>query len=176
MRKSDSKNTVKFYKQNTIQAQAIGLATNCSPLLQALCDKSFNAMKSDYKNYSRKELLEALASIDRDRFPERYQKLVEELRKPERNTPKIKEQEEIAEKREDSEYKGIFILFVSSFFYLWSFLATYKQEFYLGRGKGRLITFEDNPELFVAMVVLCIFVATCLLYLGIKMLRNAKRT
>ncbi|WP_066963207.1 hypothetical protein [Microbulbifer sp. Q7] len=133
-------------------------------------------MSNDYKNYSRKELLEALDSIDRDRFPERYQMLVEELRRPERNSSEIKEKERIAEKRERSECKGIFILLVSSFFYLWSIWVAYKQQFYLGRHKGRLITFEDNPEIFVAMVVLTICIATYLLYLGIKVLTSATKS
>lgn len=146
------------------------------PQLATLCAKTFEPMNNDYKNYSRKELLEALDSIDRDRFPERYQMLVEELRRPERNTLELKEQERIAEKRERREYKGIFILLVSSFFYLWSFLVAYKQQFYLGRHKRRLITFEDNPEFFVVMVVLAICIATYLLYLGVKVLRNAKST
>lgn len=121
----------------------------------------------DYSKYTLPELHEALASIDAEKYPGNYQKLIAELNKPERKESRIVfESTEVQEKRNELKSFKLTIV-IGIFFVFWSYLAYNKGVIYQRCSDEILASIDNNPESFFFILSCGALLGACLIVFGL---------
>ena len=131
----------------------------------------------NYSRYSRAELLEALETIDRERFPERHATLLAELNKPERNTNEVFEKEEQEDKVNDKKNKNALLMFFGVLWIGWVLFAYSKGEIHSESVNSVVwITMQDNPKSFIAILTFAFVIGISFILYAFKQDKKLAKT
>jgi len=128
-------------------------------------------MNPDYKNYSLIELYDVKENIDKERYPDRYKLLIDEIYLKEQNPEKVSEST-----NKDKESKLVFIKFVSALcavFFSWQLMTAYKTGIIHDRG-GHEYHLSTNPDGFYFIVGIHVFFLIFSTWLVFKKFRKSE--
>lgn len=131
-------------------------------------------MNPDYTKYSLVELYDVKGNIDSKRYPERYDLLLNEIRKREKNPEK--EPEPQKRNKKDKTYIAKFIALLCIPFFSWQLMNAYKYGLIHSKN-DRILHLDSDPMGFYVVVLIhfiCLFIALSTLFkgLGAKLVPN----
>lgn len=121
----------------------------------------------DYSKYTLTELYEALASIDAEKYPENYQRLVAELNRPERNESQLIVESEKAQEKANELKSFKFTTLVGVFFVFGSYLAYEQGVIYQRHSDQVLASIDSDPASFLFLLGSTVLLGICLIIFGL---------
>jgi hypothetical protein len=131
-------------------------------------------MNPDYTKYALVELYDVKDNIDSERYPERYDLLLNEIRKREKNPEKEPEPQKLNKK--DKAYITRFIALLCIPFFSWQLINAYKYGVIHSKN-DRVLHLDSDPTgfyvvVFIHFICLSIALSTCFKGLGAKLVPN----
>jgi len=130
-------------------------------------------MESDYSKYATSELLDALESIDHDKFPERVKLIKYQLKRREVNNDLVEDDEALPSQEKKLGTGGQVVLIIAALLFVWLCLdAVNTGTVSLRRSSYR---YETSPFIFLSILAAYIFAIVVCVRRVIKARRISKQ-
>ncbi|GLX76940.1 hypothetical protein tinsulaeT_02800 [Thalassotalea insulae] len=125
-------------------------------------------MNPDYTKYTLAELYEVKRNIDKECYPERYDLLINEIRKREKNPNKEPEPQKLNKK--DNAYIKIFLMFLCIPFFSWQLINAYKYGLIHFKNDDVYYLKTEPVGFYVVVSIhfICLFIALRTVFKGLR--------